>query len=84
MSIFVHQNLQVIIASAYYCSHICNNSERPLVPYMRFSRKMWPKVRNENPDSPLWDIGKMIGQLWRDAPDNEKAVYQQDYEAEKV
>ncbi|KAI1726981.1 HMG (high mobility group) box domain-containing protein [Ditylenchus destructor] len=58
--------------------------ERPLVPYMRFSRKMWPKVRNENPDSPLWDIGKMIGQLWRDALDNEKAVYQLDYEAEKV
>lgn len=58
--------------------------DRPLVPYMRFSRKMWAKVRSEHPDSQLWDIGKVIGQMWRDAPDSEKAVYQQEYEIEKA
>uniref|UniRef100_A0A1I7XSX9 HMG box domain-containing protein n=1 Tax=Heterorhabditis bacteriophora TaxID=37862 RepID=A0A1I7XSX9_HETBA len=58
--------------------------DRPLVPYMRFSRKMWSKVRAENPDAHLWDIGKEIGQLWRDTPDTEKLVYQHEYEIEKV
>uniref|UniRef100_A0A914W567 HMG box domain-containing protein n=1 Tax=Plectus sambesii TaxID=2011161 RepID=A0A914W567_9BILA len=58
--------------------------DRPLVPYMRFSRKMWAKVRAENPDRQLWDIGKVIGQMWREASDQEKAVYQEEYEEEKV
>uniref|UniRef100_F1KVC7 SWI/SNF-related matrix-associated actin-dependent regulator chromatin subfamily E member 1 n=1 Tax=Ascaris suum TaxID=6253 RepID=F1KVC7_ASCSU len=58
--------------------------DRPLVPYMRFSRKMWAKVRSEHPDSQLWDIGKVIGQMWRDAPESEKAIYQQEYEIEKT
>lgn len=58
--------------------------DRPLVPYMRFSRKMWAKVRADHPDAQLWDIGKVIGQLWRDAPDSEKAIYQQEYEIEKT
>ncbi|VDN55026.1 unnamed protein product [Dracunculus medinensis] len=58
--------------------------ERPLVPYMRFSRKMWAKVRAENPESQLWDIGKVIGQMWRDAPETEKLAYQQEYEIEKA
>lgn len=35
------------------------------------------KVRAENPESQLWDIGKVIGQMWRDAPETEKLAYQQ-------
>lgn len=45
---------------------------------------MWPKVRAENPDSPLWDLGKVIGQLWNSASPAEKSIYQQEYEADKV
>ncbi|RCN50180.1 HMG box [Ancylostoma caninum] len=58
--------------------------DRPLVPYMRYSRKMWSKVRAENPDAQLWDIGKIIGQMWRDISDADKAVYQHEYEIEKA
>lgn len=58
--------------------------DRPLVPYMRFSKKMWPKVRADHPDRPLWDLGKIIGQLWNNTPTSEKNVYQQEYEQEKV
>ncbi|KAI6241140.1 HMG box [Aphelenchoides fujianensis] len=58
--------------------------DRPLVPYMRFSRKMWPRVRAENPEVQLLEIGKIIGQMWRESSDAEKAVYQQEYEQEKL
>jgi hypothetical protein len=58
--------------------------DRPLVPYMRYSKKVWPEVRAENPDSPLWDFGRIIGQLWNNLPPAEKLIYQQEYEAEKV
>ena len=42
------------------------------------------EVRAENPEAQLWDIGKMIGQLWRDATDADRAIYQHEYEIEKV
>ncbi|CAJ0576288.1 unnamed protein product, partial [Mesorhabditis spiculigera] len=58
--------------------------ERPLVPYMRFSRKMWPTVRADNPEAQLWEMSKVIGQLWRECPEKEKSVFQAEYEAEKV
>ena len=54
-----------------------------MVPYMRFSKKMWPKVRADNPDSPLWDLGKIIGQMWNSAPPTEKQIYQHEYETDK-
>ncbi|KAL7070766.1 hypothetical protein ACQ4LE_009767 [Meloidogyne hapla] len=58
--------------------------DRPLVPYMRYSKKVWQEVRAENPDSPLWDFGRIIGQLWNNLPPAEKLVYQQEYEVEKA
>ncbi|CAD6187722.1 unnamed protein product [Caenorhabditis auriculariae] len=58
--------------------------DRPLVPYMRYSRKMWPKVRSENPDAQLWDIGKIIGQMWKDLSDVERSLFQHEYDCEKI
>ncbi|CAJ0580788.1 unnamed protein product, partial [Mesorhabditis spiculigera] len=51
---------------------------------MRFSKKMWAQVREENPESQLWDIGRVIGQLWRETPDSEKSVFQAEYDADKI
>lgn len=83
--------------------------EKPLVPYMRYSKKVWffhllkhvrwlfsglrlsnslhrfwcvqvwQKVRESEKDRgnyQLWNIGKKIGEMWRELSDSEKAVYQ--------
>lgn len=36
--------------------------------------KVWEKVKAANPEMKMWDIGKLIGEQWRNLPEDERQV----------
>ena len=57
--------------------------DKPLPAYMRYSRKVWESVKSQHPDMKMWDIGKLIGEQWRNLPENERQAFFAEYEVEK-
>lgn len=44
---------------------------------------MWETVRAENPDVKVYEVGKIIGGMWRDLPTEGKQQYFEEYEVDK-
>lgn len=57
--------------------------DKPLPAYMRYSRKVWESVKSQHPDMKMWDIGKLIGEQWRNLPESERQAFFAEYEVEK-
>ena len=58
--------------------------ERPLMPYMRYSKSVWDQARAAHPELKLWELGKVIGSMWRELSDDKKQEFQEQYEQDKV
>ena len=50
---------------------------------MRYSSK-GDKVKSQNPDLKLWEIGKIIGQMWKELSEEERGDFAEEYEMDKA
>uniref|UniRef100_A0A0N4ZFE4 HMG box domain-containing protein n=1 Tax=Parastrongyloides trichosuri TaxID=131310 RepID=A0A0N4ZFE4_PARTI len=57
--------------------------EKPIVPELRYKKKYFPLLRNENPSLPVWEISDILSKKWEEIDDGERMIYYQEYEREK-
>lgn len=58
--------------------------DKPLTPYMRYSRKMWDSVKATHPERTFPEVARVMGQMWRELPGESKQEYVDSYNAEKT
>ncbi|CAO3614253.1 unnamed protein product [Mucor fragilis] len=57
--------------------------KRGLSAYMFFSQDQRTTVKDENPDATFGQIGKLLGEKWKNMSDDEKKPYVKKAEADK-
>ena len=46
--------------------------KRSKTPYNKFVEDNYNKIKSENPDKKFAEISKLVGEAWKDSPDNPK------------
>lgn len=57
---------------------------KSLSPFIIFNKENRESIKNKNPGVSFGELGKLIGNTWRDLNETEKAVYQQKADQDKL
>jgi len=57
-----------------------NAPKRPSTPYFAFMNDNRPKIKKENPDCAVSDVGKIAGKMWAELDPETKQEYTDDYQ----
>ncbi|KAG2185786.1 hypothetical protein INT43_002223 [Umbelopsis isabellina] len=60
-----------------------NAPKRGLSAYMFFSQELRQKVKEDNPEASFGQIGKILGDKWKEMDDSDKAPFAAKAEADK-
>ena len=60
-----------------------NAPKRPRTAYMYFNIEMRPKIKEDNPDASFGELGKLIGQKYKEITEKEKAKFTAKAEKDK-
>ncbi|GMR42114.1 hypothetical protein PMAYCL1PPCAC_12309, partial [Pristionchus mayeri] len=56
--------------------------EVPVSPYIRYCRRQWHNVRNDNPDLQMWEISRVVKEKWEGLSEEEKSPFNHEFEME--
>lgn len=57
---------------------------KPIAPSVRYSHRIWDRIKAERPNAKLWEISKHTNQMWRELSAEETQPYINEYEADKI
>ena len=58
--------------------------KRPMSAFLKYSQSRRKNVKEENPDMSNTDVSRLLGEMWRNASDEEKAPYRDEEEIERA
>ncbi|KAJ1919450.1 Non-histone chromosomal protein 6 [Tieghemiomyces parasiticus] len=61
-----------------------NAPKRYMSAYMWFAQDVRDRVKQESPTLTFGEIGKKLGQLWRELPEHERGPYQRKSDEDKA
>ncbi|KAG0255881.1 Non-histone chromosomal protein 6 [Mortierella polycephala] len=61
-----------------------NAPKKPMSAYLLFSNEWREKVKAQNPDASFGDLGRLLGEQWREYTDDQKAPYHVKHEEAKA